>query len=478
VAVPLRAVRRDILEYPQLSPDELTRRTDFVTRGLNEERFAAERARVKQVAPFDVGPSLAALGAAVALRVYAQEAVWHPGFAGPSARDLEDRYGLGAVRFDENVPQAWRPYYRRLLASALADLTRVLPSLDLRGLRVRVATPEGREGALALHEPRTRTLVLPPVTGSGTLAHELAHDLDWQVALRRYRVRGDYASDRAMRLGGDRLAMWVQDLASASLDPAEPAERQAHASRPAENFARSVDRFVTTSLAASGRMNGYLSSIQDDLLTGYGTVRAPDISGSAGNALLTILAEVAPVHPDTRTWFLRTYGSQRSVTPHDLLRLVLEAPIPSSGVGVGEAHALAAANEARIRLDGVERGRQAAQSAIDAWVCRAPGLAHDREREAGRRRLVDEAAAARARALLIEVGHELGGREGRMWVERRLHGGSRDGAVDEGLAELLLPLVERVRAEGARPHAAPPASGFLMRQPAACSPALAAPAPH
>ncbi|MEX0892706.1 MAG: hypothetical protein WEB88_11085 [Gemmatimonadota bacterium] len=479
VAVPLRALRRDILEYPDLPAEELERRNRFVAEGLNEERFVAERARVTQVAPYDVGPSLAALGAAVALRVYAQEGVWHPGFAGPSARDLEDRFGLGAVSFGEDVPDPWRPYYRRMLSSALEDLTTVLPTLDLRGLRVRIAAPPGREGALALHEPRTRTLVLPPMTGSGTLAHELAHDLDWQVALRRYRVRGDYASDRAVRLGGDRLATWVQDLASASLDPAEPVERQAHANRPAENFARSVDRFVTTSLAASGRMNGYLSSIQDDLLTGYGTVRPPDITGSAGNALLTILAQVAPVQPDTRAWFLRAYGSQRSVTPYDLVRLVLEAPMhDAASTGPDEAHALTAATAARARLDAVERARLTAQGAIDAWACRAAGFAHDRAREGARRRLVDEAAAVRARALLVELGQELGGREGRWWVQRRLFGGTRDGTVDEGLAEVLLPLVERVRSEGARPGAAPPASGFLMRPPAACAPALVAPTPR
>src|SRR5690606_26354018 len=109
----------------------------------------------------------------------------------------------------------------------------------------------------------------PPGSSAGTVAHEIAHDLDWQVALRRYRVRGDYASDRASRGGTDRLAARVRDLSqSAALNVGDD-RAGAHARRPAENFARAVDWFVSASLASQGRTNGYLSSVQDHVLTGY-----------------------------------------------------------------------------------------------------------------------------------------------------------------------------------------------------------------
>src|SRR5690606_19082565 len=89
-------------------------------------------------------------------------------------------------------------------------------------------------------------------------------------------------------------------------------------------FARNLDWFVAVSLAAQGRSNGYLSSVQDDMLTGYGTVTPPDISGRAGDALIYILDEVAPLYPETRNVFLKSYGTARAFTPFDLVRRIIE----------------------------------------------------------------------------------------------------------------------------------------------------------
>src|SRR5690606_31323708 len=166
-----------------------------------------------------------------------------------------------------------------------------------------------------------------PATGAGTLAHEIAHDLDWQAALKRYRVRGDYATDRATRRRTDRLAASVQGLSRATLLAPEPGDPTPplHARRPAEVFARSIDWFVVVSLAREGRINGYLSSVQDDVITGYGTVTPPDVTGTAGAALIAILDEVAPVHPETRERYLHAYGPARAPTAYDLVRRVLEA---------------------------------------------------------------------------------------------------------------------------------------------------------
>jgi hypothetical protein len=68
-------------------------------------------------------------------RRIAQEPVWFPGFGGPTARELEERFGLAYVRFADDVPAEWRPYYRGMLESAVRDMQRVLPALDLRGLQ-------------------------------------------------------------------------------------------------------------------------------------------------------------------------------------------------------------------------------------------------------------------------------------------------------------------------------------------------------
>src|SRR5690606_41291640 len=105
---------------------------------------------------------------------------------------LGHRFGIASVRFDDGVPAEWRPYYRRMLAQSLADLQRVLPALDTRGLRVHFGKSPGRDATLALHDPSRRTVYLPPATCAGTLAHEIAHDLDSHVALNRSRFRDDH----------------------------------------------------------------------------------------------------------------------------------------------------------------------------------------------------------------------------------------------------------------------------------------------
>ena len=61
------------------------------------------------------------------------------------------------------------------------DLRRVVPTARFDGLRVRVEMSPST-APLAVHDPATRTLHLPATTAAGVLAHELAHDLDWQAA--------------------------------------------------------------------------------------------------------------------------------------------------------------------------------------------------------------------------------------------------------------------------------------------------------
>jgi hypothetical protein len=448
-------------------------RDEFFTRAVNEERLAAEYALLYHRDAVDSSARLGVLAAAVAMRAYAQERPWFPGFEGPARRDLEERFGLMAIEFPESVPAHWRPYYRKMLESSLADLRRVLPSLDVRGLRIRVETRDGSPGTLAVHDPRTRTIYLPAATGAGTIAHEIAHDLDWQTALRRYNVRGDYATDRAVRESDGRLARVMLGLSAASITPSAVGHTQhSHATRPAEVFARSVDWFTAVTLARDGRLNGYLSSVQDDLLTGYGTVNPPDVTGAAGQALVALLDEVAPVYPETRRWFLQSYGQLRSPTAFDLARRILEAPLDGHDapeiLGTDwagtlrdldtetededeEAEAsLVRLQPALMRLAGVLQQLDHLESARDTLLGLLGGSCGTVRREGAvagpRRDLVVMVTAARARGMAVNVAAELAGPEGRRWVDAQLRGRNDRVDLDPRLKEALEPLVERVRA--------------------------------
>lgn len=438
-------------------------RAEFFRRAVDEERLAAGYALLHHGGAVDAGARLGLLSAAVALRAYAQERPWFPGFEGPPRRDLEDRFGIAAIEFPDSMPGHWRPYYRRMLQSALADLERVLPNLEVEGLRVRIQPREGSPGTLAVHDPGSRTMYLPPATGAGTIAHEVAHDLDWQTALRRYNVRGDYATDRAVRQQDGRLARVMLGLTTASIAPSALNDPEnSHAIRPAEVFARSVDWFAAVALARDGRINGYLSSVQDDLLTGYGTVTPPDVTGAAGQALMALLDEVAPVYSETRRWFLQSYGQSRSPTAFDLARRILEAPLSGDGApevlgagwraGEGNAagddedsrelprSALLALARATAQLERLETARDSILGAL-VGTCGLQGRV-----AAPRRELVMAVTGARARGVALAAAHEVAGSEGRRWVEAQLRDRNERVELEEPVLEALRPLVAQVQA--------------------------------
>lgn len=303
----------------------------FADRAVNEETLAAEYAlyladdttRVAQ-------PSLAVLWAAVSMRAYGQERVWFPGNGGPTVPDLKERFGLASVSFDATVPTVWRPYYLRMLGSALSDLQRVLPAFAVRGLGVHFGESPMRDAALAMHDPATRTIYLPIATSAGVIAHELAHDLDWQTARTRYGLRGTYSTDRAVKQYRDRLAASMLELSDAGSGESTlgtDGARVVPSARPTEVFARNVDWFVSAVLARDGRMNGYLSAVQDGVLTGYGAVAAPEASRDGAQAMIRALDEMTLVAPATRSWFVETHGRARTVPVSELTRRVLDVPL-------------------------------------------------------------------------------------------------------------------------------------------------------
>lgn len=434
VVVSVASNRGQLLASPGLSRDERRARARFVARTNGEEALAAEHALVERAAP---GETVArtTLAAAVALRAYAQETPWFQGDGGPTERQLFDAYGLASVTFDPGTREGWKPYYLTMLATALRDVERVVPSLDLTGLHIRFGESPMRDRALALHDPRHRTIYLPLATGAGTIAHEIAHDIDWQAARTRYAVRGDYATDLAIRdRRGSRLAASMRGLRAAlPIQVADGLAGPPRSARPTEVFARGMDWFVAVSLAHEGRTDGYLSSVQDDLLTGYVTVTPPDVTGQAGSALVGVLDDVAPPAPSVRDWFLTRYGAQRSLTPYDLVRRVLEAPL-DSGVDADSASVLTL--ERLVRP--VARARDDVLALVNTGSCR-PGEAHDDQRIVeARRHLVEFAARSRATGIMRERGSVIAAPETWRWAAVAPYTATQPFLFDDALRNALV----------------------------------------
>jgi hypothetical protein len=308
VTVSVSSTRAALLLDSTIDAEIRSARERFLRNAVSEESFVAEHALLRAAEGEADVVAKAAVNVAIALRAYAQEPVWFPGFTASSADAVAGRNGLQEIRFANAIPDSWQPYYLRMIDLALADLKSVLPGLDLEGLRIEIGYAGIRPGMLALHDPRRNRLILPPETGAGAIAHEIAHHLDGQVASRRYGLRGDYASDGAHRAARDGLATHFVDLAHATDGPRAAGSSSPHASRPAEIFARSVEWFVAEALAGTGRSNGYLTSVQDDMLRGFGSARPLASDGNAAEALTLVLDEVAPLDPMTRYAFLARYG--------------------------------------------------------------------------------------------------------------------------------------------------------------------------
>lgn len=248
------------------------------------------------------------LASAVAMRSAAQERVWFPGDSVPAAADAATSLGLASIGFDRDVPSAWRPYFVRSLVEAVNDVRRVLPSLRLDAVHVRFRMQAPADSALAMHDPATRTLHLPVLSGGGTLAHELAHDLDRQnaVQLGLAGYRSDVAARAAGRGGAPLRPRDANSRVSASLlalteELSEtPSSSRATSERPAEIFATRVDWFVASALARRGIGNGFLSAVEDELLTGH--VVHPERLRTSGRSrsLLTALEGMTTVAPFAR----------------------------------------------------------------------------------------------------------------------------------------------------------------------------------
>ncbi len=392
VTITLGGFRSTITTEDALFPDSaviadesvLVRR--LAARARTADALTIEWTRLRGTLPpgAPVRRRLAALvhSAALAARPFAQAPVVNH----ESGRDVESvadalrlRTGLGRIAFDRGMPAAWRVPALRDLESAIADLRLALPAFTLDGLSVRIGSSPKGDLALALHEPSTRTIFLPPASAGGTVAHELAHDLDWQAARTQLGLRGTYATDRAARLGTEPLATAVRGLAATR----PPAGRRTAEERPAELFARSTDWFVAAMLAREGRMNGVLSSVQDLDLPGFAGATAPMPGTGSADAMLEALGRVTPIAPTAAQWFHGRFGSRATRPALAVIRLVAgstpswgaERTLTLLGLPVGLSDRAPG---------GMSSGRVPATCPLDPW----------------QRRLLWVAADARARGLL------------------------------------------------------------------------------
>jgi hypothetical protein len=210
-------------------------------------------------------------------------------------------------------------------------MQRVFPALSFSGLHVQFGSQTLPDSALAMHDPRTRTIQLSITSSAGTIAHELSHDLDWQTARRMYANGRGYSTDRAMEDRRGALGESVRGLAEArvirGLGPGGGPTAPAHNDRPAELFARSVDWYVSSTLAMQGRSNGFLTAVQDPMLPGY-AAGAPAVVGTAGaESLLGALAQMTFIPDSARDAFESQWSDPAIIDPTLLVRRVLDTPL-------------------------------------------------------------------------------------------------------------------------------------------------------
>lgn len=331
---PQPQVRLNVLDARVVAVDRPLALSPAITRMLdgarNEESLVITLANASGDAVRGPMAAAAALLAAQGMRTLAQEVAFHPGTLALRPEQVVDRLGLASLTFGRDVPAAWQPFYAREFATAVDALSAVFPRATFSGLHVHIGDTV-LSGALAMHDPRTRTLSLPLATGFGAVGHELMHDLDWQAARDYTNRRGTYATDNASR--GSRTQPIAANLARlAEFVPASVVSNayNTEARRPAELLARGADWFLASALARQGRVNGALSAVQDSWIRGYASAAGPAAFGDHAAALaalfdamptLAVRAELAPRSDAEREPDLGT-----------IARAVWFAPLPSAAI--------------------------------------------------------------------------------------------------------------------------------------------------
>jgi hypothetical protein len=179
----------------------------------------------------------------------------------------------------------------------------------------------------------------------------------------------------------------------ASATRADAEQRADPGARPTEVFARNIDWFVSAALSRQGRMNGYLSSVQDPLLTGYGSAISPEVTRDGASATLRALDGMTPVAPELRSWYEEQFGANRRITAHEAIRRVLEAPLSPIALRRPSLNAMSS-------FDATAALFRSVPEASAAWTCALEAFAHRSIDERASRAMVLLAAESRARGVV------------------------------------------------------------------------------
>jgi hypothetical protein len=267
------------------------------------------------------------------------------------------------------------------IALALRDMQTVFPAASFAGLRIAFGTAPLPDSALAMHDPRTRTLELTIGGSGGTLAHELAHDIDWQTARRLFVSAGGYSTDRAMHERRGALASSVLGMSRArAIPPTKGDGAAAPIDRPTELFARGTDWFTATALAMRGRSNGFLSAVQDAALPGY-AAGAPTIGEAGVESLLSALDQMTFVPDSASDAFRAAWADAAAIDPSLVLRRVFAAPVSFRAMAIANPFdKLPAPPLAVCMSDDSPEGKAREQLVELAVEARARGIAARRAR--------------------------------------------------------------------------------------------------
>lgn len=295
----------------------------FFENARDEESFIVEMADARQEDADDVVAAGITLDAAIALRPFAQETM--APVAAISLQELRSRFGV-RVNFAKTTSAAERTSFLAMLTTALEDLRSVARTMEVQGLTFQVGPIAPNTRHLAFHDPRKRIIHIDPSAAAGTIAHEIAHDLDWQMSKRKYNTKSNYATDYAAN-NGRVLAYAVRELTAERALMGDPSEAVA-AARPAEVFARRFEWYVASALALQGKSNGYLSPVQNDWITGYSSAIRPDTSEAAARSFADLVADATRMTRNDRANVIRIVVESAS---GDAPRVLL--PRISSGPG-------------------------------------------------------------------------------------------------------------------------------------------------
>lgn len=298
----------------------------------NEETLVLTIAKVAHDSTLAPMLSAAALLASQGMRTLAQEAAYHPGVLALKPTQVAERIGLASLTFGRDVPASWQAYYAREFASAVDAMGAVFPRASFVGLHVRIGDSVSR-GALAMHDPRSRTLTLPLATGFGAVGHELIHDLDWQTARDYANRHGTYATDNAWRGARNQpIAAPLARLAEFVPVGSTPTPYTTEARRPAELLARGADWFLAIALARQGRMHGALTAVQDGWIRGYASAAGPAAFGDHG-AALTALFDAMPAL-SVRSHVVPRSDAESEADLGAIARAAWFTPVPVPAAGV------------------------------------------------------------------------------------------------------------------------------------------------